>query len=88
VYPAWLPVSQPTAKVAATAKIIAVMEIAFMGTGHTCGRGKMLSAENLRIRTLIDSRWAVTHSTAALEQITDILGDLTERSVSGDEHAT
>ncbi len=25
---------------------------------------------------------------AALEQITDILGDLTERSVSGDEHAT
>jgi hypothetical protein len=50
--------------------------------------GKCFLRRIYRIRTLIDSRWAVTHSTAALEQITDILGDLTERSVSGDEHAT
>ena len=49
VYPAWLPVSQPTAKATATAKIIAVMEIAFMGTGHTCGRGKCFLRRIYRI---------------------------------------
>ncbi len=58
------------------------------GLERKAGAGRILAVRDRSVDVGMPMRELAEDLGAALEQITDILGDLTERSVSGDEHAT